>query len=260
MYRSLIAAAAAILTAGAAHAGVVTKAVDYEYGGVKLKGFLAYDDAQKGKRPGVLVVHEWWGLNDYAKMRCERLAEAGYVAFAPDMYGEGKVAEHPDDARKMSSMVRENVKVWRGRAQAGLDVLKSQPNVDAGKLAAIGYCFGGSTALQLAAGGADLKAVVTFHAALPKFTEAEAKNVKAKVLICHGADDFFIKPEDIKAFKEALDKAGVKYEFVSYEGAVHSFTVPGADKHMIKGMAYNKAADEDSWKRMLALFKETLGK
>lgn len=260
MYRSLIATAAAILTAGAAHAGVVTKAVDYEYGGVKLKGFLAYDDAQKGKRPGVLVVHEWWGLNDYAKMRCERLAEAGYVAFAPDMYGGGKVAEHPDDARKMSAMVRENVKVWRGRAQAGLDVLKSQPNVDAGKLAAIGYCFGGSTALQLAAGGADLKAVVTFHAALPKFTEAEAKNIKAKVLICHGADDFFIKPEDIKAFKEALDKAGVKYEFVSYEGAVHSFTVPGADKHMIKGMAYNKAADEDSWKRMLALFKETLGK
>lgn len=260
MYRSLIATAAAILTAGAAHAGVVTKAVDYEYGDVKLKGFLAYDDAQKGKRPGVLVVHEWWGLNDYAKMRCERLAEAGYVAFAPDMYGEGKVAEHPDDARKMSAMVRENVKVWRGRAQAGLDVLKSQPNVDAGKLAAIGYCFGGSTALQLAAGGADLKAVVTFHAALPKFTVEEAKNIKARVLICHGADDFFIKPEDIKAFKEALDKAGVKYEFVSYEGAVHSFTVPGADKHMIKGMAYNKAADEDSWKRMLALFKETLGK
>jgi dienelactone hydrolase len=176
------------------------------------------------------------------------------------MYGEGKTAAHPDDARKMSSMVRENVKVWRGRAEAGLKQLKAQPNVDPDKLAAIGYCFGGSTALQLAASGADLKAVATFHAALPRLTEDEAKKIKAKVLICHGADDFFIKPEDVKAFKEVLDKAGVKYDFVSYEGAVHSFTVPGADKHMIKGMAYNKHADEDSWKRMLALFKETLGK
>jgi dienelactone hydrolase len=260
MFRSLIAVAAAALTAGAAHAAVVSKTVDYEYGGVKLKGFLAYDDAQKGKRPGVLVVHEWWGLNDYAKMRCKKLAEAGYVAFAPDMYGEGKVTEHPEDAGKMASVVRQNVKVWRGRAQAGLDVLKSQPNVDPGRLAAIGYCFGGTTALQLAAGGADLKAVATFHAALPKLTVDEAKKIKARVLICHGADDLFIKPEDIKSFRETLDKAGVKYEFVPYKGAVHSFTVPGADKHMIKGMAYDKAADEDSWKRMLALFKETLGK
>jgi dienelactone hydrolase len=157
-------------------------------------------------------------------------------------------------------MVRENVKVWRGRAAAGLKVLASQPNVDPGKLAAIGYCFGGSTALQLAASGADLKAVATFHAALPKFTEAEAKNIKAKLLVCHGADDFFVKPEDVKSFKETLDKAGAKYDFVSYEGAVHSFTVPDADKHKIKGMAYNKHADEDSWKRMLALFKETVGK
>jgi dienelactone hydrolase len=192
--------------------------------------------------------------------RCKQLAEAGYVAFAPDMYGAGKVVDHPDDARKMATMVRENVKVWRGRAEAGLKQLKAQPNVDGDKLAAIGYCFGGSTCLQLAAGGADLKAVVTFHAALPKLTEAEAKAIKAKVLICHGADDFFIPMEAIKAFRETLDKAGTKYEFVSYPGAVHSFTVPGADKHKIKGMAYNKAADEDSWKKMLALFKETLGK
>jgi dienelactone hydrolase len=260
MFRSLIAVTAAALTAAASQAAVVTKTVEYEYDGVKLKGFLASDDAQKGKRPGVLVVHEWWGLNDYAKERCKQLAALGYVAFAPDLYGEGKTAAHPDDARKMSSMVRENVKVWRGRAAAGLKVLASQPDVDPSKLAAIGYCFGGTTALQLAASGADLKAVATFHAALPKLTVEEAKNIKAKVLICHGADDYFIKPEDIKAFRETLDKAGVKYDFVAYKDAVHSFTVPGADKHMIKGMAYNKAADEDSWKRMLALFKETLGK
>jgi dienelactone hydrolase len=192
MLRSLIAVAAAALTAGAASAAVVTRSVEYEYGGVKLKGFLASDDAQKGKRPGVLVVHEWWGLNDYAKMRCKELAEAGYVAFAPDMYGGGKVTEHPADAGKMASVVRQNVKVWRGRAQAGLDVLKSQPGVDPDRLAAIGYCFGGTTALQLAAGGADLKAVATFHAALPKLTVDEAKKIRAKVLICHGADDLFV--------------------------------------------------------------------
>lgn len=260
MMRNLLAMAVVALTAGASQAAVVTKVVEYEFDGVKLKGFVAYDDAAKEKRPGVLVVHEWWGLDDYAKGRCKQLAALGYVAFAPDMYGEGKTAAHPDDARKMSSMVRENLKVWRGRAEAGLKQLKAQPNVDADKLAAIGYCFGGSTCLQLAYSGADLKAVATFHAALPKASEADAKAIKAKLLICHGAADFFIPPEAVKAFREALDSAKAKYEFVAYPDVVHSFTVPGADKHMIKGMKYDKAADEDSWKRMLALFKDTLGK
>jgi dienelactone hydrolase len=260
MNRCLVAVAALALSAGASRAAVVTKTVEYEFDGIKLKGFLAHDDAVKEKRPGVLVVHEWWGLDDYAKGRCKQLAGLGYVAFAPDMYGEGKSVEHPDDARKMSAMVRENVKVWRGRAAAGLKQLAAQPTVDASKLAAIGYCFGGSTALQLAASGADLKAVVTFHAGLPKFTPEEAKAIKAKLLICHGADDMFIKPEDIKAFREALDAAKVKYEFVGYKDVFHSFTVPEADKHMLKGMKYDKAADEKSWKEMLALFKETLGK
>ena len=261
MMRSLIAMAVVALAAGTSNAAVVTKVVEYEFDGVKLKGFLAHDDAVKEKRPGVLVVHEWWGLDDYAKDRCKQLAGLGYVAFAPDMYGEGKTAEHPDDARKMATMTRANAKVWRGRAEAGLKQLASQPSVDATKLAAIGYCFGGTTCLQLAYAGADLKAVVTFHAAItPIPTEAEAKAVKPKILVCHGDADFFIKPEDVKAFREALDNAKVKYEFVGYKDVFHSFTVPGADKHMIKGMKYDKAADEDSWKRMLALFKETLGR
>jgi dienelactone hydrolase len=260
MMRSLIAMAVVAVAAGASQAAVVTKVVDYEFDGVKLKGFLAHDDAVKEKRPGVLVVHEWWGLDDYAKDRCKQLAGLGYVAFAPDMYGDGKKVDHPDDARNMSKMVRENVKVWRGRAEAGLKQLKAQPNVDGDKIAAIGYCFGGSTCLQLAYAGTDLKAVVTFHAALPKPSEAEAKAIKPKLLICHGDADFFIKPEDIKAFREALDNSKAKYEFVGYKDVVHSFTVPGADKHMIKGMKYDKAADEDSWKRMLALFKDTLGR
>jgi dienelactone hydrolase len=259
MFRSLIAMTAAVLSAGAAQAAVVTKVVDYEYDGTKLKGFLAYDDAVKEKRPGVLVVPEWWGLNDYAKDRCRKLAELGYVAFAVDMYGDGKTTEHPADARKMTDAVRDNVKVWRGRAEAGLKQLKAQPNVDANKIAAIGYCFGGSTCLQLAYDGADLKAVATFHAGLPTPTEAEVKAIKPKILVCNGADDTFVSSDSIKAFREELDGAKVKYEFINYKGALHSFTVPHADKVGVKGMKYDKEADQDSWKRMLVLFKETLG-
>ncbi|HEY1189226.1 MAG TPA: dienelactone hydrolase family protein [Gemmata sp.] len=260
MLRILLTVAVVAVSARASQAAVVTKVVDYDFDGTKLKGFLAYDDAVKGKRPGVLVVHEWWGLDDYAKGRCKQLAELGYVAFAPDMYGEGKVVNHPDDSRKLAGMVRENIKTWRGRAEAGLKQLKAQPNVDGTKLAAIGYCFGGSTCLQLAYSGADLRAVATFHAALPKPTEAEAKAIKAKLLICNGDADTFIPAQAIKDFRAALDKAGTKYEFVGYKDVVHSFTVPGADAHNIKGMKYDKAADEDSWKKMLALFKETLGR
>lgn len=260
MIRSLIAVAAAALTAGVAPAAVVTKTVDYEYDGTKLKGFLAYDDAVTGKRPGVLVLHEWWGLNDYAKDRCKGLAAMGYVAFAPDMYGDGKTVTHPDDARKMATTVRENVKAWRGRAEAGLKQLASQPNVDSTKLAAIGYCFGGSTCLQLAYSGADLKAVATFHAALPTPTADEAKAIKPKLYVAHGADDPFIPAAAVEGFKKALDAAKVRYTFEAFPGAVHSFTVPEADKHMIKGMKYDKAADEKSWKAMQELFKETLGK
>jgi dienelactone hydrolase len=164
------------------------------------------------------------------------------------------------DAKKMADLTRANVKVWRGRAAAGLKQLKALPNVDGDKLAAIGYCFGGSTCLQLAYSGADLKAVATFHAALPRPTAEEAKAIKAKLLICHGEADKFIPGDAIKAFRDALGAAQVKYDFVAYKGVVHSFTVPGADKHMIDGMKYDKAADADSWKKTLELFKEALGR
>ncbi len=260
MMRSLLAMVTVTLSAGLASAAVVTKTVDYDYDGTKLKGFLAYDDAVKEKRPGVLVVHEWWGLNEYAKDRCKKLAELGYVAFAVDMYGDGKFVTHPEDAKKMTSAVRTNLKLWRGRAEAGLRQLASQPNVDPSKIAAIGYCFGGSTCLQLAYSGADLKAVATFHAGLPIPTLEEAKAIKPRILICNGADDTFIAQKDITALKEALDNAGVKYTFENFPGAVHSFTVPGADKEGLPGMKYDKAADEKSWKMMRELFKETLGR
>ncbi len=243
-----------------AQADVKTSVIEYDYEGTKLKGFLAYDDALKGKQPGVLVVHEWWGLNDYAKERAKELAKLGYVAFCPDMYGDGKTVDHPQDAGKMATTVRSNVKTWQGRAMAGLKQLTAQPQVDSSKLAAIGYCFGGSTALELAYTGADLKAVATFHAALPAPTEEQAKAIKAKVLICHGADDKFISDESIAKFKEMLGKAHVKLDFESYPHAVHSFTVKEADVRKLPGMAYNKEADEKSWMQMKELFKATLGK
>jgi dienelactone hydrolase len=246
--------------AGAASAAVQTKEIEYEADGAKLKGVLAYDDSAKEKRPGVLVFHEWWGLNDYAKMRAKQLAELGYVAFAADMYGPGKVTEHPKEAAKLAQEVRMNQEVWLARAQAALKTLQAQEQVDPDRIGAIGYCFGGTTALVLAASGAPLKAVATFHAGLPPFTADQAKNIKARVLINHGADDSFVPKEAIDKFKAALDSAGVKYQFESFPGAVHSFTVKDAEKHEIKGMAYNEAADKKSWELTMALFKETLGK
>lgn len=258
--RSMIVAAALLTATGTVGAAVKTEVIEYESGGVKMKGYLAYDDAATGKRPGVLVFHEWWGLDDYAKKRAEQLAGMGYVAFCPDMYGEGKVVDHPMEAGKMAGTVRMNKDAWVGRAQAGLKALQAHDRVDADRLAAIGYCFGGSTALMLAYSGAPLKAVVTFHAALPTPTPEEAKAIKARILVCHGADDAFIPAEAIMKFKEALDAAKVNYQFESYPGAVHSFTVPGADKRQVKGLAYNEAADKKSWEQMKAVFAETLGK
>jgi dienelactone hydrolase len=260
MIRHLVVAAVVLALAASVQAAVQTKTVKYKHDDLECRGFLAWDDAIEGRRPGVLVVHEWWGLNDYARGRAEQLAKLGYIAFAADMYGEGKSTDHPKEAGEMAGKVRANIADWRKRAQEALDVLKSQPQCDPERLAAIGYCFGGSTALQLAYSGANLRAVATFHAALPVPTAEEAKEIKAQVLVCHGADDKFIKDETIKAFKEALDKGGVKYEFVAYPGAVHSFTVPSADKVGNPGMKYNKEADEDSWARMKKLFDETLKK
>jgi dienelactone hydrolase len=247
-----------LVLVGSASAAVQTKKITYKHGDLECHGFLAWDDAVSGPRPGVLVVHEWWGLNDYARGRAEQLAKMGYVAFAADMYGEGKSTEHPKEALAMATKVRTNVQDWRQRATAALDVLKAQPQCDKTKLAAIGYCFGGSTCLQLAYSGADLKAIATFHAALPAPTPEEANRIKPAILVCNGADDTFIPEPMIKAFRAALDKAGAKYAFVAYPGTVHSFTVPDADKQNLPGMKYNKSADEDSWKQMTALFAEKL--
>lgn len=245
-----------IMGVGMTQGAIVTKTLDYDYDGTKLKGFLAYDDAIQGPRPGVLVVHEWWGLNEYARQRARMLAELGYTAFAVDMYGEGKTAEHPNDAAAMAGKVRENEKVWLGRAKAGLETLKAQPQTDPKRLAAIGYCFGGQTALKLAFSGADLAAVTSFHGALPVPTSEQVAGLKAKLLVCHGALDSFIPQDVITKFRAALDAGKARYKFIAHEGAYHSFTVPDADKAGVKGLAYNKKADEESWAEMKALFRE----
>jgi len=252
----LLAATIALAVAVPAFAAVKTKEVTYESGGVKFTGHLAWDDSVTGKRPGVLVVHEWWGLNDYAKKRAEQLAALGYVAFACDMYGDGKVAKHPDDALKFANEVRQNIGVWRARAQAALQVLRDQETVDPNKLAAIGYCFGGSTVMQLAFSGADLKAAVSFHGGLQAPTPEQAKAIHAKVLICHGALDSFIPEATLQDVRRALDNAKVDYEMVYYGGATHSFTVPDAEKAGVQGIAYNAAADHRSWRDMRDLFNE----
>jgi dienelactone hydrolase len=246
--------------AGLASAEVKTKKVEYKFDGVTFIGHIYYDDASKDKRPGVLVVHEWWGLDDYAKMRAEMLAKMGYVAFACDMYGDGKVAEHPKEAGEMAGLVRKNQDVWRGRAKAALKELTSFEYTDASRVAAIGYCFGGTTALQLAATGADLKAVVTFHSALPKLKDEEAKAIKAKVQVNHGAEDKFIGADTITAFKKTMETAKVNLDFIDHPGAVHSFTVKGAEDRKLDGMKYDKDADEKSWKSMSKLFEEVFKK
>jgi dienelactone hydrolase len=244
----------------AARAEIKTKPITYLYEGVTFKGHLAWDDAERGKRPGVLVVHEWWGLNGYARKRAEQLASMGYVAFACDMYGEGKVTEHPKEAGAMATEVRKNLKIWQGRAQAALKVLQDDEHVDPQQLAAIGYCFGGSTALQLAYSGADLAAVVTFHAAVPTPEPEQAKAIKAKLLICHGAADPFVKEESLQNARAAYEAAKVNYEMNYYGGVEHSFTVPDAARAGVSGLTYNAQADRRSWQEMQQLFREVFGK
>ncbi len=237
-------------------AAVQTQTIAYEDGGVALRGSLSIDDAIDGKRPGVLVVHEWWGLNDYAKQRAEQLAAMGYVAFAVDMYGEGKVADHPADARTWSGKVTSNVMQWQKRALSGLEVLKRRPEVDPKRIAAIGSCFGGATVLQLAYSGADVTGVVSFHGSLPAPDERQAAQIKTRILICHGASDGFIPPERIEMLRTALEGARADGQMIFYGGAVHSFTNPDADQRNIAGLGYHQSADRRSWMHMKMFFDE----
>jgi dienelactone hydrolase len=221
---------------------------------------LSYDDSIQGKRPGVMVVHEWWGLNEYAKRRAEMLAELGYVAFAADMYGDHRVTTHAADAKGWMMQVTENQDAWQRRALAGLTALQDSDKVDGDRLAAIGYCFGGATVMQMAYAGADLDGVVSFHGALPPATEAQQKQIKASVLVAHGEKDSHVPPERITAFKQALDAAGADWQMVTYSGAEHSFTNPDAGSAGVPGLKYDAKADARSWSLMQDFLTEVFSR
>lgn len=237
-------------------AKIRTQTVDYESDGVKLQGYLAYDDAQKGKRPAVLIVHEWWGLNDYPKKRAEQIAKLGYVAFAADIYGKGVVAKTPDEAGKLASQFRNDRTLARKRVTAALEVLKKYDFVDAGKIAAIGYCFGGMVALELARSGADIKGVVGFHTSLDTPRPDDAKNIKGKILICTGANDKSVPPDMRLQFQKEMDNAGIDWQMNIYSGAVHAFTNPNSGNNPSTNLAYNANADRRSWEAMKLFFQE----
>lgn len=244
---------------GLVTAALVGKPVEYQAGGVTFKGYLAYDDALAGKRPGVLVVHEWWGHNAYARKRAEMLAAQGYTALAVDMYGNGKQASHPEDAARFSGEVKKNMGVATTRFIAADTFLKAQPTVEPSQISAIGYCFGGGIVLEMARRGMDLDAVASFHGSLDTDYPAKADAVKAKVLVFNGTADPFVKPEQVEAFKAEMDNAGGDYTFTSYPGAKHSFTNPDADKfgkQFNLPLAYNKQADEQSWNALLQELKK----
>ena len=254
MLSIFILALAACLSFSAATAEVRSVPVAYKDGDEKLTGYLYWNDAVEGKRPGVLVVHEWWGLNEYAKGRAEQLAELGYVAFAVDMYGGDKVTSHPAKAGEWMKATVSNLEGWRRRAQKGLDKLRSLAMTDDSRLAAIGYCFGGATVMQLAYAGADLDAVVSFHGSLPLPNGSEARNFRGRVVIEHGNADGFVPPERVEAFKSAMSDAGVNLVFNGYDGVRHGFTNPDAGNYGIDNLKYDEAADEASWRSMLQTF------
>lgn len=246
-----------------AQAAVVGKPVEYRQGDTLMRGYLAYDDATQGKRPGILVVHEWWGLNDYARHRADELAGMGYTALAVDMYGDGKTADHPDDAGKFAGEVKKNMPAATARFEAARALLAAQPTVDAESISAIGYCFGGGIVLEMARRGADLDLVASFHGSLGTDHPAQKDKVKAEILVFNGADDPFTKPAQIESFIAEMEASDVKYSFTNYEGAKHSFTNKGADelgKKFGMPLQYNQAADSQSWEALSQALKRVYGK
>jgi dienelactone hydrolase len=245
-----------LLSLTAVEAKVVTQTVMYRQDGTVMRGFLAYDDGIKGKRPGVLVVHEWWGLNDFARERTVKLAGLGYVALAADMYGGGATTRDREEAGKLAGALRGNPDLLRARGQAAFKVLVTDPRVDPKRLAAIGFCFGGTTVLELAYSGADLAGVVSFHGGLPRPQPGDLKGLKAKILVLHGADDPHVSAADITAFEQAMRQAGADWQMVFFGGAVHSFTNPAAGHNPAAGAAYDARAARRSWRCMQEFFQE----
>jgi len=234
--------------------------ITYTADNVVMNGYVAYDSKKEGKLPAVIVVHEWWGMNDYLKMRARKLAELGYIAMAIDLYGNGKTADNPTDAQKMSAPFYQNLQMTKTRFDAALNKLKTYSQADTSNMAAIGYCFGGGTVLNMARMGENLKAVVSFHGNLAG--PAPDKNLlKAKILVCHGADDKFVLLPEVKQFKKQMDSIGADYTFKQYPNATHAFTNPSATAMGQKfnfPIAYNAAADSASWNDMKDFFNRVL--
>jgi dienelactone hydrolase len=238
-----------------------THDVDYRHGAVNLRGYLAFDETAAERRPGVLVFHEGLGLGDFAMARARMLAELGYVAFAADMFGDRRQARNLQEVAKLVGDLRDEPQMLRARGRAALAKLAALPQVDANRIGAIGFCFGGSVVLELARGGADLKAVISFHGVLATRTPAVSGNVKASVLVCTGADDPLAPPEQIKAFEDEMRAADVRdWQVISYGNTLHGFTNPAADGSMLRTALYSEQADRRAWASMRSLFNEVFRK
>lgn len=250
IFVTLVLLAAGVACTKADKPDIVGEDVTYSTNGVTLKGYIAYDAAKKGPRPGVLVVHEWWGHNDYARERARMLAELGYTALAVDMYGDGKTADHPDNAGAFMTEALGNMELFQKKFEAGHALLKNHENTDPAHIAAIGYCFGGKTVLEMARAGLDLDGVASFHGILATGNPAQKGTIKASVIAFQGGDDPFNKPEDVAAIQAEMAAAEVDFKYVEYPGVRHSFTNPGATAVGEKfglPLVYNEAADKDSW-------------
>lgn len=252
---------ASVLSLGAQNgtpSSIKGEEVTYTDGAVTLKGYVAYNEKQQGKRPAIVIVPEWWGSNDYTRMRARMLAELGYIAIAADFYGDGKIAANPTDAQAFATPFYKDPQLGKTRLEAAMKKLSSYPQADASKMAAIGYCFGGSMVLNGAKLGLDLKGVVSFHGGLAG-VPATPGTTKAEILVCHGGADNFISPEDVKKFKDNLDAVKAVYTFKTYEGATHAFSNPAATatgKKFNMPIVYNEAADKKSWADMKDFFKK----
>jgi dienelactone hydrolase len=243
-----------------ARADIKREPIDYQHDGKPFQGFLIYDDKATAPRPAVLVCPEWYGVNDFAKGRADELAKLGYVAFVVDPYGKGVQAKSVEEASKMSGALKADRATLKGRVTAAFDTVKRHKLVDPQRIAAIGYCFGGTTALELARAGAEIKAVVSFHGSLNSPNPDEAKNIKAKVLVLHGAEDPFVPDSEVADFVESMRRHKINYQLNIYGRAVHSFTNPNADKANLKGVAYNEQAAQRSWAELKIFLEEVFRK
>jgi dienelactone hydrolase len=249
---------ASLILTSSMEGAIRTEVVEYKQGETTLEGYVAYDDSFSGRRPGVLIAHQWKGLSAYEKKRAEMIAQLGYTAFAVDIYGKGIRADNPKDASELAAKYKNDRALLRERVNAGLQAMRQRPEVDATRVAAMGYCFGGTTVLELARSGAEVAGVVSFHGGLNTPTSGDASKIKTRVLALHGADDPFVPSAEVNAFAAEMRAAKVDWQLVAYGGAVHSFTDWNAGNDNSKGSAYNEKADRRSWEAMRGFFAEVL--